>query len=163
MLDVMSPLITAGRGGNFSFDINNCDRSISARVSGAIVKQHGSLGIFGTPLIANFKGVAGVSFGAWNAGGLNMYLEGDANDYVGKGMAGGKLVIQPPHGGQFHSNKTTIMGNTCLYGAAGGILFASGRAGERFAVRNAGAYAVLEGAGDHCCEYMTGGVVAILG
>jgi glutamate synthase (NADPH/NADH) large chain len=163
MLDVMSSFIAVGCGGKFSFDINNCDRSVGARVSGAIGKQQGRLGMFGSPLVANFKGVAGVSFGAWNAGGLYMYLEGDANDYVGKGMAGGKLVIQPPTGSQFHSNKTTIMGNTCLYGATGGILFAAGRAGERFAVRNSGAYAVLEGAGDHCCEYMTGGVVAILG
>jgi glutamate synthase (NADPH/NADH) large chain len=92
-----------------------------------------------------------------------MYLEGDANDYVGKGMAAGKLVIYPPRVSTFESQHTTIIGNTCLYGATGGKLFAAGRAGERFAVRNSGAHAVIEGAGDHCCEYMTGGIVTVLG
>ena len=92
-----------------------------------------------------------------------MVLEGDANDYVGKGMTGGKLVIYPPKGSVFKSNDTAIVGNTCLYGATGGKLLAAGRAGERFAVRNSGAIAIVEGAGDHCCEYMTGGVVVVLG
>ena len=92
-----------------------------------------------------------------------MYLEGDANDYVGKGMAGGKLVIYPPQISEFASQDTAIIGNTCLYGATGGQLFAAGRAGERFGVRNSGAFAVVEGAGDHCCEYMTGGNVTVLG
>ena len=92
-----------------------------------------------------------------------MYLSGDCNDYVGKGMAGGKLVIAPPAGSQFRSQDASIIGNTCLYGATGGKLFASGLAGERFAVRNSGAHAVIEGAGDHCCEYMTGGCITVLG
>jgi glutamate synthase (NADPH/NADH) large chain len=92
-----------------------------------------------------------------------MYLEGDANDYVGKGMTGGKLVIVPPKGSPFRSEETAIIGNTCLYGATGGQLFAAGSAGERFAVRNSGCHAVIEGAGDHCCEYMTGGMVCVLG
>jgi len=92
-----------------------------------------------------------------------MYLEGDANDYVGKGMAGGKLVIVPPKGSPFKSQDTAIIGNTCLYGATGGKLFATGTAGERFGVRNSGCHAVIEGAGDHCCEYMTGGMVTVLG
>jgi glutamate synthase (NADPH/NADH) large chain len=92
-----------------------------------------------------------------------MYLEGDANDYVGKGMAAGKLVLRPDRNAKFIAKDTVIMGNTCLYGATGGSLFAAGQAGERFAVRNSGAIAVIEGAGDHCCEYMTGGVVAVLG
>src|SRR5690606_7000975 len=109
------------------------------------------------------KGTAGQSFGVWNAGGLHMYLEGDANDYVGKGMAGGKLIIYPPRQSAFASHETTIIGNTCLYGATGGKLFAAGQAGERFAVRNSGAYAVVEGVGDHGCEYMTGGAITILG
>ena len=110
-----------------------------------------------------FTGIAGQSFGAWNAGGLNLHLEGDANDYVGKGMAGGRIVLQPPAAARFVAGDTTIMGNTCLYGATGGELYAAGRAGERFAVRNSGATAVVEGVGDHGCEYMTGGVVVVLG
>ena len=106
---------------------------------------------------------AGQSFGVWNAGGLEMTLTGDANDYVGKGMAGGKLTIKPPKGVEYLSHKTMIMGNTCLYGATGGKLYGCGRAGERFAVRNSGCQAVIEGTGDHACEYMTGGIVTILG
>jgi len=111
----------------------------------------------------NLKGIAGQSFGVWNAGGLNLILDGDANDYVGKGMAGGKIVIRPPAGSQFESHKTSIMGNTCLYGATGGKVFAAGGAGERCGVRNSGAHVVVESAGDHCCEYMTGGAVTVLG
>jgi glutamate synthase (NADPH/NADH) large chain len=116
-----------------------------------------------TPIRLNLKGVAGQSLGVWNAGGLEIYLEGDANDYVGKGMAGGKLVLSPPATSQFKSNETPIMGNTCLYGATGGKLYAAGKVGERFAVRNSGTIAIVEGAGDHCCEYMTGGIVTVLG
>jgi len=111
----------------------------------------------------NLQGVAGQSLGVWNAGGLDIYLRGDANDYVGKGMAGGKIVIAPPEGSKFSSNQAPIIGNTCLYGATGGKLYAAGRAGERFAVRNSGCITVVEGAGHHCCEYMTGGVVVVLG
>lgn len=94
---------------------------------------------------------------------MDIYLEGDANDYVGKGMAGGKIIIKPPKESTFKSQDTTIIGNTCLYGATGGTLFAAGQAGERCGVRNSGARVVIEGAGDHCCEYMTGGVVTVLG
>jgi glutamate synthase (NADPH/NADH) large chain len=115
------------------------------------------------PLIVRLRGSAGQSFGVWNAGGLHLHLEGDANDYVGKGMAGGKIVLRPPPNATFVHKETVIMGNTCLYGATGGELYAAGHAGERFAVRNSGAIAVVEGAGDHCCEYMTGGVVCVLG
>ncbi len=150
-------------GGEFSFDVTNCDRSIGARLSGEIAKRYGNLGMIDHPLVLKLTGTAGQSFGVWNAGGLRMYLEGDANDYVGKGMAGGKLVIYPPRVSEFESQKTVIIGNTCLYGATGGKLFAAGRAGERFAVRNSGAFAVVEGAGDHCCEYMTGGNITVLG
>ena len=163
MLDEMAEAIANSTGGDFSFNITNCDRSIGARLSGAIAKVHGNNGMSEHPLEVHLKGIAGLSFGVWNAGGLNMYLEGDANDYVGKGMAGGKLVIYPPKGSSFKSNVTSIMGNTCLYGATGGTVMAAGCAGERFAVRNSGAHAVIEGAGDHCCEYMTGGVVTVLG
>jgi len=115
------------------------------------------------PIRLNLTGIAGQSFGVWNAGGLEMVLEGDANDYVGKGMTGGKLVVFPPKGSAFATNETSIVGNTCLYGATGGKLLAAGRAGERFGVRNSGVHAVVEGAGDHCCEYMTGGMICVLG
>jgi len=109
------------------------------------------------------RGTAGQSFGAWNLAGLNLSLVGDANDYVGKGMSGGRIVIHPPSSANYLARETAIIGNTCLYGATGGELYAAGRAGERFAVRNSGATAVIEGAGDHCCEYMTDGVVVVLG
>ncbi len=163
MVAAMKPAIEASKGGEFSFEITNCDRSIGARVSGEIAAIHGNQGMAANPVKVNFKGTAGQSFGVWNAGGLEMYLEGDANDYVGKGMTGGKLVLYPPKGSPFRSEQTSIIGNTCLYGATGGKLFASGRAGERFGVRNSGAHAVVEGTGDHCCEYMTGGMIAVLG
>ncbi|MNT05561.1 Glutamate synthase [NADPH] large chain precursor [compost metagenome] len=110
-----------------------------------------------------FSGSAGQSFGVWNASGLHLELEGDANDYVGKGMAGGRVVIYPPKDAAYKPDESIIIGNTCLYGATGGQLFAAGVAGERFGVRNSGALAVIEGAGDHCCEYMTGGSVIVLG
>lgn len=157
------PAIEAKSGGTFEFDITNCDRSIGARVSGEIALRHGNQGMADAPINLRLTGVAGQSLGVWNAGGLNIYLEGDANDYVGKGMAGGKIVIRPPVGSTFEARTTSIIGNTCLYGATGGKLFASGMAGERCGVRNSGAHVVVEGAGDHCCEYMTGGVVTVLG
>ena len=155
--------IEAGTGGEFEFEVTNCDRSIGARLSGEIAKRHGNLGMEAHPLVLRLRGTAGQSFGVWNAGGLHMYLEGDSNDYVGKGMAGGKLVIHPPAGSRYASQEAVIIGNTCLYGATGGSIYAAGIAGERFAVRNSGAHAVVEGAGDHCCEYMTGGCVTVLG
>ncbi|MBX2857815.1 MAG: glutamate synthase large subunit [Cellvibrionaceae bacterium] len=163
ILTDLMPAIESKSGGEFSYQITNCDRSIGARISGEIARRYGNKGMADKPLILGFSGIAGQSFGVWNAGGLHLYLDGDANDYVGKGMAGGKLVIRPPSGSQFVSCDTSIIGNTCLYGATGGQLFAAGRAGERFGVRNSGAHAVVEGAGDHCCEYMTGGVVTVLG
>jgi glutamate synthase (NADPH/NADH) large chain len=150
-------------GGEFSYKIKNNNRSIGARLSGEIARRHGNQGMADAPIRIRLRGTAGQSFGVWNAGGLEMYLEGDANDYVGKGMAGGKLVIYPPAESRFKSNETVIVGNTCLYGATGGSLFAAGIGGERFGVRNSGAVAVIEGVGDHGCEYMTGGVVAALG
>ncbi|WP_426414936.1 glutamate synthase large subunit [Aestuariirhabdus sp. LZHN29] len=163
MVKDMLPAIESKSGGEFNYSICNCDRSIGARLSGEIARRHGNLALESNPVSVRLKGTAGQSFGVWNAGGLHMYLEGDANDYVGKGMAGGKLVITPPVGSRFESRDTSIIGNTCLYGATGGKLFAAGRAGERLAVRNSGAHVVTEGAGDHCCEYMTGGLVTVLG
>ena len=163
MVADMLPAIESCSGGNFAYEVTNCDRSIGARLSGEIARRHGNNGMESNPVIVKLTGTAGQSFGVWNAGGLHMYLEGDCNDYVGKGMAGGKLVVSPPKGSRFESRFTSIVGNTCLYGATGGRLFAAGVAGERFAVRNSGAHAVIEGAGDHCCEYMTGGLVTVLG
>ena len=151
------------RGGRFEFDIRNYNRSIGARLAGEIARRHGNHGMKGAPIDIFLRGTAGQSFGAWNVSGLNLTLSGDANDYVGKGMAGGRIVIHPPEGVSFAAQETAIIGNTCLYGATGGELYAAGRAGERFAVRNSGAAAVIEGAGDHCCEYMTDGVVVVLG
>src|SRR5574344_687581 len=149
--------------GEYYFDVSNCDRSIGARISGEIARRYGNLSMEHHPVKVNLTGTAGQSLGVWNAGGLHIKLEGDANDYVGKGMAGGRISIFPPKGSPFQTQNTAIIGNTCLYGATGGKLFAAGTAGERFAVRNSGAFAVIEGAGDHCCEYMTGGIVTVLG
>ncbi|HEY5790443.1 MAG TPA: glutamate synthase large subunit, partial [Gammaproteobacteria bacterium] len=153
------PAIEAKSGGEYSFEISNFNRSIGARVSGEIARRWGNHGMSDAPLTLRLSGHAGQSFGVWNAGGLHLYLDGDANDYVGKGMAGGKIVVRPPREATFDSRENVIIGNTCLYGATGGILMAAGQAGERFAVRNSGAHAVVEGVGDHGCEYMTGGVI----
>jgi glutamate synthase (NADPH/NADH) large chain len=163
MLADMRGAISAKSGGQFSYEVRNFHRSIGARLSGEIAKHWGNTGMSSAPLIVSLKGSAGQSFGVWNAGGLHLHLEGEANDYVGKGMAAGKIVLKPHARSSFVARETVIMGNTCLYGATGGELYAAGTAGERFAVRNSGALAVVEGTGDHCCEYMTGGVVCVLG
>lgn len=163
MVEMAKDAIAGKTGGEFELNIGNCDRSIGARISGEIARVHGNQGMNDAPITFRFKGTAGQSFGVWNAGGLHLRLEGDANDYVGKGMTGGKIVITPPAGSPFATEDSAIIGNTCLYGATGGKLFATGTAGERFAVRNSGAHAVVEGTGDHCCEYMTGGFVCVLG
>ncbi|BFI97317.1 MAG: glutamate synthase large subunit [Rhodanobacter sp.] len=158
-----APLVELGEGGRFSYPIVNTDRAIGARLSGAIARRHGDHGMNDKPIVLQLEGAAGQSLGAWNAGGVHIELTGEANDGVGKGMAGGRIVVRPPADSPFATQDASIIGNTCLYGATGGELFAAGRAGERFAVRNSGAVTVVEGAGDHCCEYMTGGVVAVLG
>ncbi|MCX5941348.1 MAG: glutamate synthase-related protein, partial [Cyanobium sp. LacPavin_0818_WC50_MAG_67_9] len=141
--------------------IVNTDRSVGARLSGEIAARHGNKGFQGQ-LDLTLEGAAGQSFGAFVLQGMNVRLVGEANDYVGKGLNGGRLTVVPPAGGNDPGSQV-ILGNTCLYGATGGELFALGRAGERFGVRNSGARTVVEGAGDHCCEYMTGGVVVVLG
>ncbi|NUO72104.1 MAG: glutamate synthase large subunit, partial [Frateuria sp.] len=157
-----APLVELGAGGCFRYPINNIDRAIGARLSGAIARRWGDAGL-AEPIVLELDGSAGQSLGAWNARGLHIELTGEANDGVGKGMAGGRIVVRPPADAAYASQDAAIIGNTCLYGATDGELFAAGRAGERFAVRNSGALAVVEGAGDHCCEYMTGGVVVVLG
>ena len=163
LVEVTREAVATSSGGSYRFNIANTDRSVGASLSGEIARLHGDQGMAANPITLHLKGTAGQSFGVWNAGGLHMTLTGDANDYVGKGMTGGQLVIKPPKGVEYESNKAMIMGNTCLYGATGGKLFGCGRAGERFGVRNSGAHAVIEGTGDHACEYMTGGIVTILG
>ncbi len=143
--------------------VRNVNRSIGARLSGEIARAHGARGLPAGCLTIRMRGSAGQSLGVWNHNGLQLLLEGDANDYVGKGMSGGLIAIRPPQESGFATHEAVIIGNTCLYGATGGELFAAGQAGERFAVRNSGAYAVVEGVGDHCCEYMTGGCIVVLG
>ncbi|NJO95735.1 MAG: glutamate synthase large subunit [Pleurocapsa sp. CRU_1_2] len=142
--------------------ILNTDRSVGARISGAIASQYGNSGFAGEITLI-FKGSAGQSFGAFNLPGMKLIIAGEANDYVGKGMHGGEIIIAPNSNSTYDAGTNVIIGNTCLYGATGGALYANGRAGERFAVRNSMAKAVIEGAGDHCCEYMTGGLVVVLG
>lgn len=163
MVEMAMPAIISLSGGEFELNIGNCNRSIGARVSGEIAKIHGNQGMSQNPIVFRFNGTAGQSFGVWNAGGLHLHLTGDANDYVGKGMTGGKIVVTPPKESTFKTQESAIVGNTCLYGATGGKLFIAGTAGERFGVRNSGAHAVVEGTGDHCCEYMTGGFICVLG
>jgi len=145
-----------------TYEVVNTDRTIGARLAGAIAQQYGNSGFEGQ-INLNFKGSVGQSFGAFNLPGMILRLEGEANDYVGKGMHGGEIIIKPPASATYAPEQNVIVGNTCLYGATGGILFANGLAGERFAVRNSKGTAVIEGAGDHCCEYMTGGVIIVLG
>jgi len=142
--------------------IVNTDRTVGARLAGAIASRYGNTGFEGQ-INLNFKGSVGQSFGAFNLPGMTLRLEGEANDYVGKGMHGGEIIIYPPESATYAPEQNVVVGNTCLYGATGGYLFANGLAGERFAVRNSKGTAVIEGAGDHCCEYMTGGVVVVLG
>src|SRR3954454_2883680 len=155
--------IVDGTKMTLHYDVTNVNRSLGTKVSGEIGYQHGSAGLPEGTLTLNLKGSAGQSFGAFLASGLRMVLTGEANDYVGKGMSGGEIVVRPPANHRFAPHENSIVGNTCLYGATGGILYANGRAGERFAVRNSGAVSVVEGVGDHGCEYMTGGSVVVLG
>jgi glutamate synthase (NADPH/NADH) large chain len=143
--------------------IKNTDRTTGAMLSGTIARKYGSKGLPDGTIKVRFAGSAGQSFGAFLVPGVEFYLEGDTNDYMGKGLSGGRIIVIPPEGSTFESDQNIIIGNTVLYGATGGEIFISGVAGERFAVRNSGATAVVEGVGDHCCEYMTGGRVVVLG
>ncbi|MFY9625026.1 MAG: glutamate synthase large subunit [Rhodoplanes sp.] len=143
--------------------IKNTDRTVGAMLSGEIAKRYGHAGLPDNTINIRLAGTAGQSFGAWLAHGVTLDLEGDANDYVGKGLSGGRIVVRPPHDAGIVPEESIVVGNTVLYGAISGECYFRGVAGERFAVRNSGAVAVVEGAGDHCCEYMTGGVVVVLG
>ncbi|MBR6856097.1 MAG: glutamate synthase large subunit [Bacteroidaceae bacterium] len=155
--------IENGKKVDLSYDIINTDRAAGAMLSGAIASKYGHDGLADNTINVKFKGSAGQSFGAFLMKGVNFKLEGEANDYVGKGLSGGRIAICPPVESKFDASENIIAGNTILYGATSGEIFINGRAGERFAVRNSGATAVVEGAGDHCCEYMTGGRVVVLG
>ncbi len=146
-----------------NFEIKNVDRAVGAMLSGKIAKIYGNKGLAEDTICFNFKGSAGQSFGAFGAHGLTLTLEGEANDYVGKGLSGAKLIIKTPKKSTFKQDENVIAGNTILYGATEGSLYINGVVGERFAVRNSGAIAVVEGVGDHCCEYMTGGTVVVIG
>ena len=143
--------------------IHNTDRTTGAMLSGKITKLYGSEGLPDGTINCRFKGSAGQSFGAFLTPGIELYLEGDSNDYLGKGLSGGRIIVVPPEGSTFEPDKNIIIGNTVLYGATRGEIYISGVAGERFGVRNSGAIAVVEGVGNHCCEYMTGGRVVVLG
>ena len=146
-----------------SYPIVNTDRSVGAMLSGVIAQQYGETGLPEQALKIRFKGSAGQSFGAFLVHGVEFRLEGDTNDYLGKGLSGGRIVVVPPVRTDFKPEENIIAGNTLLYGATSGEVYLNGRAGERFCVRNSGAVAVVEGVGDHCCEYMTGGRVVVLG
>ena len=146
-----------------SYAIRNIHRTVGARVAGVIATRYGDKGLPAGTIDLTFEGTAGQSFGAFCIDGMRLRLIGEANDYVGKSMAGGEIIIRPPDSAKFMWHKNVIIGNTCLYGATGGHLYAAGRAGERFGVRNSGAVSVIEGLGDHGCEYMTGGIVVVLG
>ncbi len=157
------PTLLNGKPVELTLPINNTHRTAGARLSGEIARRHGARGLPDGAIRVHFTGSAGQSFGAFLTAGVELHLAGDANDYVGKGLSGGRLTIRPPDNVRFVAEDNVIIGNTALYGATAGELFARGLAGERFAVRNSGARAVVEGCGDHGCEYMTGGAVVILG
>ena len=164
--DVLQALDSPPPGGppiQLAYPIRNTDRTVGAKLAGEIAVRFGDDGLPAGTIVATFRGSAGQSFGAFCANGMRLTLIGEANDYVGKGMAGGEIVIRPPEEAGYVWHESVLLGNTVLYGATGGTLFAAGRAGERFAVRNSGARAVVEGIGDHGCEYMTGGLVVVLG
>ena len=164
ILNAAQNIVDGGQGElSLEYTIANTDRATGAMLSGAVVKRHGAQGLPEHTLNVRFKGSAGQSFGAFLASGINFKLEGEANDYLGKGLSGGRIIVMPPIRSNFEAEKNVIAGNTLLYGATSGEVYINGRVGERFAVRNSGATAVVEGVGDHCCEYMTGGRVVVLG
>ncbi len=155
--------INSGKPVQQDFPIVNVNRSVGVMLSGEVAKKYGNEGLPEDTIRFNFKGSAGQSFGAFLAKGVTFRLEGDANDYLGKGISGGKVIVVPPAGSKFAPEENIIAGNTMLYGATSGEVYINGRVGERFCVRNSGATAVVEGTGDHCCEYMTGGRTVVLG
>ena len=163
MLAAAQEALDSRKEVSLEYAIGNTDRSVGAMLSGAVAARYGQEGLPEQTINVKFKGSAGQSFGAFLAHGICFKLEGEANDYLGKGLSGGHISVQPPVRSNFQADQNTIVGNTLLYGATSGEVYINGKAGERFAVRNSGAIAVVEGVGDHCCEYMTGGRVVVLG
>ncbi|MFI3332294.1 MAG: glutamate synthase large subunit [Rikenellaceae bacterium] len=163
LISATIPAIESQLPVEIEMPICNTDRSVGAMLSGVVATKYGNAGLPNDTVTCKFKGSAGQSFGAFLSHGITFRLEGDANDYVGKGISGGKIVIVPPTGATFEFSENIIAGNTILYGATSGEIYINGRVGERFCVRNSGAIAVVEGVGDHCCEYMTGGRTVVLG
>jgi glutamate synthase (NADPH) large chain len=163
LIEQARPALDRGAPVKIEAEINNTDRSAGAMLSGAVAKIYGHAGLPNDTIHVSLKGTAGQAFGAWLAQGVTFELEGEGNDYVGKGLSGGRIVVKPPRLSGIVPEESIIVGNTVMYGAISGECYFRGIAGERFAVRNSGAVAVVEGAGDHCCEYMTGGIVVVLG
>ena len=163
LLEMAAPALENGERVNATLPITNSDRAVGATLSGEVARRYGNAGLPDETITFKFNGSAGQSFGAFLARGVSLELEGEANDYVGKGLSGGRLIVRHPRSSQFIPDQTVLIGNTVLYGATGGEAYFAGVAGERFAVRNSGVTAVVEGVGDHGCEYMTGGTVVVLG
>src|SRR5690606_28695695 len=163
LIEAARPAIDNGETVVVEREIRNVNRTVGAMLSGEIARRHGHAGLKPDQLRVSFKGVAGQSFGAWAVHGVTLDLVGDANDYVGKGLSGGRVIVRQPAHVDRDPTENIVVGNTVLYGAIAGEAYFNGVAGERFAVRNSGAIAVVEGCGDHGCEYMTGGVVVVLG
>jgi glutamate synthase (NADPH/NADH) large chain len=162
LVEVAQPALVARKSVRIEREIRNVNRTVGTMLSGEVAKRYGHAGLDDNTIAIQLTGTAGQSFGAFLAHGVNMTLYGDANDYVGKGLSGGTLVVRQPKEAEREPVENIIVGNTVLYGAIAGEAYFEGVAGERFAVRNSGAIAVVEGVGDHCCEYMTGGVVVVL-
>ena len=163
MMAAASPALDSQKEVNLDYAIKNTDRAVGTMLSGVIAGRYGEPGLPSDTINVKFKGAAGQSFGAFLVHGVDFKLEGECNDYFAKGLSGGRIAILPPIRSNFAAEDNIIAGNTGLYGATSGELYVNGRVGERFGVRNSGAIAVIEGAGDHCCEYMTGGRVVVLG
>jgi glutamate synthase domain-containing protein 3 len=163
LIDLAKPALEEKKHVRIETQIRNTNRTVGAMLSGEISRRYGEKGLPTDTIQVFFKGSAGQSFGAFGAPGVSLYLEGDANDYLGKGLSGARIVVVPPRNAAFRPQENIIVGNTLLYGATGGEVFIRGVAGERFCVRNSGAHAVVEGVGDHGCEYMTGGRVVVIG
>ncbi|MBV4420110.1 glutamate synthase large subunit [Clostridium tyrobutyricum] len=163
LIEVAYPALNDKKYVSGNFEVKNVNRSVGTMLSGKIAKKFGKEGLPEDTIVFNFKGSAGQSFGAFGMKGLTLKLVGDVNDYVGKGLSGAKIIIETPENAAYRAQNSFIAGNTILYGATSGKLFVNGMAGERFGVRNSGALAVVEGVGDHCCEYMTGGTIVVIG
>jgi glutamate synthase domain-containing protein 3 len=163
LLQMCKPALEHGKPVELKLSVRNIHRTVGTMLAGEVTRRHGPLGLPESTIKVFFDGTAGQSFGCFMVNGMDFSLSGDANDYVGKAMSGGVLAIHPPRGSTYAADENVLVGNTVLYGATGGRAFFNGVAGERFAVRNSGATTVVEGVGDHGCEYMTGGLVVILG